>query len=119
MPPYLGESHETATAFLSKVDLTRFPDPFRMEEILAYVDDLAPGNPAAKASVDIALHDLVGKLMKQPWYRVWGFDPARTPYTSFTIGIDTPDVVREKTREAAEFKLLKVKLGRETDKEDD
>ena len=88
-----------------------------MEEILAYVDDVAPGNPAAKAAVDIALHDLVGKLIGQPWYRVWGLDPARTPYTSFTIGIDTPEVVREKTREAAEYKILKVKLGRETDKE--
>jgi L-alanine-DL-glutamate epimerase-like enolase superfamily enzyme len=88
-----------------------------MEEILAYVDDVAPGNPAAKASVDIALHDLVGKLMAQPWYRIWGLDPARTPYTTFTIGIDTPDVVKQKTREAAEFKVLKVKLGRDTDKE--
>jgi L-alanine-DL-glutamate epimerase-like enolase superfamily enzyme len=117
MPPYLGESHESATTFLSKVDLTRFPDPFRLEEILDYVDDVAPGNPAAKAAVDIALHDLVGKLMRQPWYRIWGLDPARTPYTSFTIGIDTPDVVRQKTREATEFKILKVKLGRDTDKE--
>ncbi len=117
MPPYLGESHDTATAFLGKVDLARFDDPFRLEDILRYVDELAPGNPAAKASVDIALHDLVGKLMGQPWFRVWGLDPGRAPYTSFTIGIDTPDVVREKTREAAEFKLLKVKLGRDTDKE--
>jgi L-alanine-DL-glutamate epimerase-like enolase superfamily enzyme len=117
MPPYLGESHESATAFLARVDLSQFADPFRLEEILAYVDGVAPGNPAAKASVDIALHDLVGKLMKQPWYRVWGLDPGRTPYTSFTIGIDTTAVVREKTREAAEFKILKVKLGRDTDKE--
>jgi len=117
MPPYLGESHETAQAFLSKVDLGKYPDPFELETILADIDALAPGNPAAKAAVDIALHDLVGRLMGQPWYRIWGFDPAKAPYTSFTIGIDTPDVVREKTREAAEFKILKVKLGRDTDKE--
>jgi len=117
MPPYLGESHETAAAFLAKVDLSPFADPFGLEEILAYVDGVAPGNPAAKASVDIALHDLVGKITGQPWWRTWGYDRAKTPYTSFTIGIDTPDVVREKTKEAAEFKILKVKLGRETDKE--
>lgn len=117
MPPYLGESHDSAVAFLGKVDLARFEDPFKLEEILDYVDDIAPGNPAAKASVDIALHDLVGKLVGQPWHRMWGLDPARTPYTSFTIGIDTPEVVREKTREAAEFKILKVKLGRDTDKQ--
>ena len=116
MPPYLGESHDSATAFLSKVDLGRFASPFELESILEAVDRLAPGNPAAKASVDIALHDLVGKLMKQPWYNIWGYDPTLAPVTTFTIGIDTPDVVKEKTREAAQFKVLKIKLGRDTDK---
>ena len=62
MPPYLGESHETATTFLRKVDLTQFKSPFLMEDILAYIDQLAPGNYAAKASVDIALHDLAESL---------------------------------------------------------
>lgn len=117
MPPYLGESHQTVTEFLSKVNLEQFNNPFEMETILAYVDALAPKNPAAKASVDIALHDLVGKLMKQPWYNIWGLDKKKTPYTSFTIGIDKPDVVRQKVKEAEEFKVLKVKLGRDTDKE--
>ena len=116
MPPYLGESHDTATAFLSKVDLGRFANPFELESILEAIDGLAPGNPAAKASVDIALHDLVGKLMKQPWFNIWGYDPKLAPVTTFTIGIDTPDVVKQKTREAAEFKVLKIKLGRDTDK---
>ena len=116
MPPYLGESHDTAAAFLSKVDLGRFANPFELESILEAVDGLAPGNPAAKASVDIALHDLVGKLLKQPWYNIWGYDPTLAPVTTFTIGIDTPDVVKQKTREAAEFKVLKIKLGRDTDK---
>lgn len=117
MPPYLGESHETATQFLKKVDLTLFRDPFLMEEIIAYVDKLAPGNYAAKASVDIALHDLVGKLMNQPWYRIWGLNPENTPNTSFTIGIDNPEVVKEKVREASPYKILKVKLGQGNDKE--
>jgi L-alanine-DL-glutamate epimerase-like enolase superfamily enzyme len=117
MPPYLGESHETATAFLSKVDLSRFDNPFNMEAILDYVDEIAPGNKAAKASVDIALHDLVGRIMGQPWFRIWGYPKDTTPNTSFTIGIDEPDVVRQKTREASEFKILKVKLGRENDHE--
>lgn len=117
MPPYLGESHETATAFLSKVKLEQFNDPFKLEEIIDYIDTVDTGNYAAKASVDIALHDLVGKLIGQPWYKIWGYDPVKTPYTSFTIGIDKPDVVKEKVREAAEYKILKVKLGRDTDKE--
>jgi L-Ala-D/L-Glu epimerase len=117
MPPYLGETQEGCAAFLSKVDLSRYAHPFELETILSDVDALAPGNPAAKASIDIALHDLVGRLMGQPWYNIWGFDPTRTPYTTYTIGIDTPDVVRQKVKEAAEFKILKVKLGRETDRE--
>ena len=117
MPPYLGESHETANLFLSKVDLTKFSSPFLMEEILAYVDQIAPGNYAAKASIDIALHDLVGKLMKQPWYRIWGLNPEHTPDTSFTIGIDKPEVVKEKVSEAAVYRILKVKLGQGNDKE--
>jgi len=117
MPPYLGESHETATSFLSKVDLTEFKSPFLMEDILAYVDQLVSGNYAAKASVDIALHDLVGKLMKQPWHKIWGLNPDRTPNTSFTIGIDKPEVVRTKVKEAAPYKILKVKLGHGNDKE--
>ncbi len=116
MPPYLGESHETATKFLSKVDLSKYEDPFELETILRDVDAIAPDNPAAKASVDIALHDLVGKMMNQPWYNIWGFDKNKATYTSFTIGIDTEEVIRQKTKEAAEFKILKVKLGRGTDK---
>ncbi|RXF68810.1 dipeptide epimerase [Arcticibacter tournemirensis] len=117
MPPYLGESHETVLKFLSKVDLSKFDDPFEMENILNYVDGIEEGNKAAKASVDIALHDLVGKIMKQPWYRIWGYDPSKTPVTSFTIGIDTPEVVRQKVKEADPYKILKVKLGRDTDKQ--
>ncbi|WP_234408930.1 dipeptide epimerase [Marinilabilia salmonicolor] len=88
-----------------------------MEDILDYVDQIAPGNYAAKASVDIALHDLVGKLMEQPWYRIWGFNPEDTPDTSYTIGIDKPDLVKEKTREAAPYNILKVKMGGGNDRE--
>ena len=117
MPPYLGESHATATAFLSKVDLSKYPDPFRLEDILRDVDAIAPGNYAAKAAVDIALHDWLGKKMGYPWHRIWGLDPAKTPVTTFTIGIDTKDIVRQKVKEADIYKVLKVKLGRENDKE--
>jgi L-Ala-D/L-Glu epimerase len=117
MPPYLGESHESVLKFLSALDLSQFNDPFLIEDILTYVGSVAPGNYAAKASVDIALHDLVGKLIGKPWFRIWGLDPLKTPYTSFTIGIDTPEVVKQKVDEAKAFRVLKVKLGAGTDKE--
>jgi len=118
MPPYLGESHETVLRFLNKVDLSQFNDPFRMDEILSYVDAIEEKNMAAKASIDIALHDLTGKILNKPLHNIWGLSAEKTPNTSFTIGIDTPEIVREKTREAGNlYKVLKVKLGRDNDKE--
>ena len=118
MPPYLGQTVQSVCAFLEKVDLGQFADPFCIDDILTYVDSLSPGDTAAKAAVDIALHDLVGQLLGQPWYRIWGLDAAKAPDTTFTIGIDTADVVREKTREcASQFNILKVKVGLENDME--
>ena len=118
MPQYLGQTVESVCSFLSRVDLGQFRDPFLMEDILDYVDSLSPGDSAAKAAVDIALHDLVGKLLGAPWYKIWGLNPAKAPSTTFTIGIDTPDIVREKTLEAAgKFNILKVKVGLDTDEE--
>jgi len=117
MPPYLGETQDSAAAFLAKVNLAQFENPFELEKILNYIDAIDLKNQAAKASVDIAMHDLVGKLLNQPWYNIWGFDKSKTPVTSFTIGIDTPEVVRQKVKEAEEYKILKVKLGRDTDKQ--
>jgi len=117
MPPYLGESQDSVIKFLSQVDLTQFKDPFQLEHILDYIDSLTSGNYAAKAAVDIALHDLVGKLLGKPWYQIWGFDPANTPDTTFTIGIDTPEIIRQKLNEAEPYNIIKIKLGRDNDRE--
>lgn len=117
MPPYLGESQETASQFFQRINLAQFSDPFRMEEILHCVDSLATANYAAKAAIDIALHDLVGKMLGKPWYKIWGYSAEDTPVTSFTIGIDTPEIVKEKTKKATPYRLLKVKVGLDNDKE--
>lgn len=118
MPPYLGQSVESVTSFLQNLDLGQFKDPLRLETILDYVDSRSPGDSAAKAAVDIALHDLVGRLIGLPWWRIWGLDKETAPDTTFTIGIDSPEVVRMKTRECADrFNILKVKVGLENDKE--
>ena len=117
MPPYLGESQESVIAFLKRVDLSKYGNPFDLETILADIDALAFHNTAAKAAVDIALHDLVGRMIGQPWYNIWGYDKNKAPNTTFTIGIDKAEVVKEKTKEAAGFKILKVKMGKDNDKE--
>lgn len=117
LPPYLGESQASVMAFLEKVDLSGFSDPLQIEEILHYVDSIAANNTAAKASVDIALHDLVGKIIGRPWYQLWGLNPETIPNTSFTIGIDMDEIVRQKVKEVeGQYNILKVKLGGKEDK---
>lgn len=117
MPPYLGESVESVTAFLSKVDPEQLANPFQFERIHQYLDSLAPGNRAAKAAIDIALHDLTGKLMNRTWYQIYGLDPALAPCTSYTISNDTPEVLAQKMKEAEPYKIWKVKMGVPGDRE--
>ncbi len=117
MPPYLGENQETAGKFLASLKLEQFEDPFLIEDILSYVNESALGNFAAKASVDIALHDLIGKLIEEPVFKLLGLNSEKTPFTSFTIGIDTPEIVRQKVVEARPYSILKVKLGGGNDRE--
>ncbi|TAF46575.1 MAG: dipeptide epimerase [Sphingobacteriales bacterium] len=118
MVPYLGETIETATAFLNKIDLNSFNFPFKMDELMAYLDDIAPGLPAIKAAIDIALHDLSGKILDIPCYKIYGAHLAQMPLTSYTLGIDEPAVMLQKANEAIAlgFKILKIKLGSNNDK---
>jgi len=117
LPQYLGETQESVIDFLKKVDLSRFSDLTEIDTILDYIDCIAIGNTAAKASVDIALYDLVGKMLNTPLYKLWGMDKDRTPHSTYTIGMDTDEVVKKKVNEvSSDFKILKVKLGGENDK---
>ena len=115
LPPYLGETQESVQLFLSQLSLNHF-SPFEPKEILIYVNNLLSGNTAAKASVDIALHDLFGKLNNTPCYKMFGANPSLMPKTSITIGIDTEEVIAKKVNETAGFDILKVKLGSADDK---
>ena len=117
MVPYMGENIESAMAFMSKVDLSWLKAPFDFEELIAYLDSIAPGNPNIKAAVDIALHDLRGKMEQKPCFQYFSSDPANMPPTSYTLGIDTPEVLLQKIKEGENCHIIKVKLGRDNDKE--
>lgn len=117
MVPYMGESLESATAFLNKIDWKRFTHPFNFKEVIAYLDDIESGHPAIKAAIDIALNDINGKILNKPCYEIYDANPLKMPVTSYTIGIDTLEVIREKVADAKGFKVLKIKLGRDNDKE--
>ncbi len=117
LPPYLGESQASVIEFLKKIDLSGFSNPFEIEDILFYIDKIAENNTAAKAAVDIALHDLTGRLMGQPWHKMLGLNLNKIPNTTYTIGIDTDDMIRTKVKEVeGQFNILKVKLGTKDDK---
>lgn len=88
---------------------------FDLERILAALERRYPQAAGARAAVDIALHDLLGKRLGLPLWKYWGLDPTQTPQTSYTIGIDTLQKVREKIAEAARFPVLKIKLGVQND----
>lgn len=118
MPPYLGENVQSVCDYLNSLDLGQFADPFRIEDIHEYMESIAPNNRAAKASVDIALHDLTGKIMGQPWYKIWGLNPDKTPNTSYTISYDAdPAEMKAKIDETEGFRIVKVKMGVGHDKE--
>ncbi|OCX52716.1 dipeptide epimerase [Mucilaginibacter sp. PPCGB 2223] len=117
MVPYMGESIQSATDFLKQVDVLQFKYPFDFAAINHYLDTIAPDQPAIKAAIDIALNDIDGKLRQQPCWKLYSSDPAKMPVTSFTVGIDTPEMIVKKLQDAKDFKVIKVKLGRDSDKE--
>lgn len=114
MPPYLGESIESAYKFLSKVSIEKFTS---IDSILTYVDGIDEGNNAAKASIDIALHNWYCKKNNIPLYKYFNSDLTKMPITSFTIGIDSKDILIKKLKDADNFHRIKIKLGTENDKE--
>lgn len=118
LPPYLGEDQNSVVAFYQKLNLKQFQNPLDIESILHYVDSIAIGNNAAKAGIDIALHDLIGKLTKQSIRSMYHLEDNQ-PLTSFTIGLDTPNKMLKKTLEAKDmgFKILKIKIGASNDLE--
>lgn len=121
--PYYGETADTVIAVLPRLEsaLASFeaaPDaPLPLGPMEAALDAAIGGNRGAKAAFSAALHDLLGKRLGVPVWGVWGLDPADAPASSFTIGIDEPDRMRERVREAAGRPVLKIKIGTDRDEE--
>ncbi len=116
MPPLYGESHDTAVRFLQKVNLENFNDPFDTDLIMQYIDNIDTGNTAIKAAIDIALNDIAAKLKEVPVYSYLGLPKTDSVITAKTIGIDSPEIIKERVKSAGEFNILKIKLGSENDR---
>lgn len=107
--PHHGESQAGILEYIAQVadQVGKEADPHHLETVLKR---LPPGSQAARAGIDLALHDLWGKRLGQPLYRLLGLDPAQAPDTSFTIAIDTPQEMARRATESG-WPLLKIKLG--------
>ena len=114
---YYGENADTVIEFLKKVKGQLGDDPFQIESILSNLDKKVSGNFSAKAAIDMALYDLVAKRLNLPLYKLLGLDGKAPLVTSYTIGIDTPEKMKEKTKQAKDFLVYKVKVGVENDVE--
>ena len=114
---YYGETPETVLAALNLYAAQLPADPFDLEAAEHALRTTLGGNPSARAALSTALHDLVGKRLGVPLCKLWGLDAAKTPISTFTIGLDTPDKMRVKVLEAEPYPVLKVKLG--TDRDDE
>jgi L-alanine-DL-glutamate epimerase-like enolase superfamily enzyme len=114
---FYGETSETVMEVFQTYAQHLPADPFDLEETDRRMETVLKGNPSARAAISAAMHDLVGKRLGVPVYKLWGLDPAKAPMSTFTIGIDTPERIRMKVHEAAEYPILKIKLGSDRDLE--
>jgi L-Ala-D/L-Glu epimerase len=110
--PYYGETQNGIIEYLKSVPELG-DDPFDMDAVLS---KRPPGSRAARSAIDEALHDLWGKKLGQPLYKLFGLNPDRLPLTSFTIGMDEPEVMAEQAKTSG-HPILKIKLGSEKDEE--
>lgn len=116
LPPYYPETVITVLEFINKIRLKDINNIEQLINQLKEIDEIEDGNFAAKAAIDIALHDYLGKKLGLPIHKLYGIEPFDFPNTSFTIGLDSPEILKEKISEADKFKILKIKLGSEDDK---
>jgi L-Ala-D/L-Glu epimerase len=115
---YYGESVATVLAALGQFKMiVERADPLDLESTEAHLSRVLRGNASAKSAVSSALHDLVGKRLGLPVYRVWGLNAAAAPQSSFTIAIAENHELESRVAEAREYPILKIKLGTDRDME--
>lgn len=112
---FYGESVHTVKEFIETVIPLFDRDLDQIQDVMYEIESRYEGNYAAKSAIDIALHDRLCKKIGIPLYKIWGLNPLKTPFTSFTIGLDEPEVMAEKVLQADEYPILKVKLGTPND----
>ena len=108
---FYGETVQTVSVAMENIAPVLPENLDAIHDVMEVVETTLGGNYAAKSAIDMALHDRLGKKLGVPLYQLWGLNPHKTPCTSFTIGLDEPEVMAEKTQHAEAYPILKVKLG--------
>lgn len=115
---FFGEdTNSVAGVFTKAADVLKDANPFHIEDITFDLTKRFPKDAAARAAIDMALHDIMGKKLKVPLYKLLGLKRDHTKVTSFTIGIDTLEKMCEKVEESKDFPILKIKVGTKNDME--
>jgi L-alanine-DL-glutamate epimerase-like enolase superfamily enzyme len=119
--PYYAESADTVCTALDRYRAVLEPldsyDAFELERVESALELALGANPSARTAVSAALHDLVGRSVGHPVWRLWGLTPDSAPLSSYTIGLDDPAVMREHLAEKKSFPIIKVKVGTDRDEE--
>lgn len=116
LPPYLGETQDSVISFMNRIQLRDITSLNDLIDLTKEINSVSINDYAAKASINIALHDLYGKMSKQSCYAFYGIEKSELPFTSYTIGIDSPEMIIKKIEESKSYKILKIKLGTEDDR---
>lgn len=111
LPPYLVETPDSVRAFIDRIDWSQISYPFPMGEVHAYLNSLSFGDYAAKAAVDMALHDIKAQMGMNPVSDLFATTGLPAPPTSLTFGISTPDELLRKFKDSKGFTRFKLKLG--------
>jgi L-alanine-DL-glutamate epimerase-like enolase superfamily enzyme len=115
---FYGESVATVAAAVEQfAPVLGSADSWSLEAIESSLNRALRGNGSAKSAISAALHDIIGKRLGVPVYRLWGLDPSDAGESSFTIGIADNDGLRQRVADAAQYPILKVKLGTDRDTE--
>ena len=112
---FYGETVQTVEKVVNELSGCLDGDLDAIQDVMFQIEQDLPGNFAAKSIIDMALHDRFGKKLGIPLYKLWGLNPENTPITSYTIGLDEPDIMAEKAQLAEDYPILKVKLGNQND----
>ena len=114
---YDEDAERTTQSLIDCTEILKGKNFLNFQDLKTEIDKIITDQSCAKAAIDMAILDWVGKKLNVPLYKMFGLNPEQAPLTSYSIGIDTTENMQERVRERADFPIFKIKLGKENDRE--